>query len=66
MSTRHPTFGVDREVSDEPHVCSLCECEIDEEACPVPLILFDGGDLAWIYCDDCAPKILALTREVSA
>jgi hypothetical protein len=55
----HPTLGFDRQVSDQPHLCSMCCEAIDEES--VPLMLFsETGELAWIYCDDCAGPIMGL------
>lgn len=60
----HPSLGFDRQVRDEPHVCSMCDQAIDEETCPVPLMLFsERGDLAWIYCDDCAKPIMSLAAS---
>ena len=52
MTALHPMLGYDRQLSDEPALCSRCCHEMPEGW--VPLILFKAGsDKAWQYCADC-------------
>ncbi len=65
MAERHPVCGQDRQLRDDPQLCSVCDAEIPEEA--VPLMMFGpplpGGDcLAWVYCDDCAGGVIDALR----
>jgi hypothetical protein len=57
--SRHPTLGHDRQLREQPLLCSLCDAAIPEDH--VPLMIFGpdrGRDtLAWVYCEACEGQV---------
>jgi hypothetical protein len=61
VSACHPTWGWGRRAGAEEHVCSKCCKQIPEDH--VPLMLFDGREGFWVYCETCEGPVIAMFRR---